>query len=160
MHEMVKPLQWLMGTWKSISAKVMYPTMKTVDFEEKLCFLSAGQPLLNYSSTTWNPKDKAPMHLEYGYLRIDEEGCLVALLTAMNFGISTVEEGTLQEKSLTTNSKSIAHTKFAKMPVVALQRCYCLNDKCQLSYILKMQTERTPLSTHLECLYEKEEEKS
>nr|XP_023023333.1 THAP domain-containing protein 4-like [Leptinotarsa decemlineata] len=161
MHEILKPLKWLIGTWRPIMARVVYPTMKCpVDFDEKLCFLSAGQPVLNYTSTCWHPKVKHLMHLEGGYVRIDEHGCLVTFLTAQNLGISTVEQGVLKDKSLETVNKTISTTTLSNMQILAIERVYILNDKGQLSYTLRIQTAHTPLATHVDCLYEKEKEEN
>ncbi|CAH1174157.1 unnamed protein product [Phaedon cochleariae] len=158
LNDIVKPLCWLMGTWKSISARVSYPTMKCpVDYCENLVFESVGQPLLNYHSLTWNPKDKSPMHLESGFLRIDQDGCSVSFLIAQNFGIATVEEGCVEGSSISTESKSIGSTNFIKGQVVAIHRNYCLNEQGQLVFKMKLQTPKVPLTDHLHVVYEKED---
>ncbi|KAG5865300.1 hypothetical protein JTB14_013796 [Gonioctena quinquepunctata] len=156
-QDVIKPLCWLIGTWKSVSAKAYYPTMKTVMYNEILRFTFTGQPTLDYSVNTWKPEDKSPMHLERGFLRTDESGCLVVLLTAQNFGVSTLEEGIVAENLMKLDSRVIANSKYAKKRVVALQRVYSLNEKGQLIFKCKIQTEKIPLTPHLDCLYDKED---
>lgn len=70
------------GKWNSKSAEAHYPTMcEAVKFREELEFQSEGQPLLNYSSVTKNPKSGNLMHLEKGFLKVDDDYCTLALLT-------------------------------------------------------------------------------
>ncbi|KAJ8934481.1 hypothetical protein NQ314_013356 [Rhamnusium bicolor] len=155
-HEMVKPLCWIIGTWKSISAVINYPNMKSpLNYCEHLSFVSLGQPLLNYTSLTWNAGDRSPMHLESGFLHIDQDGCSVAFLVAQKFGAATVEEGLVRNKFLILSTSCIGHMKFVKKEVVSLLRHYSLNDKGQLQYHTMMQTIDAPLTDHMNALYEK-----
>ncbi|XP_018573555.1 THAP domain-containing protein 4-like [Anoplophora glabripennis] len=155
-HEKLKSLSWMVGEWKSITAVVNYPTMKSpVNYNENLSFTSLGQPFLNYRSLTWNTENGAPMHLESGFLRIDEDEVSVSFLIAQSFGVATVEEGTAKDNAIITNTSAIGHMKFVRQKVVRLQRYYKLNEGGQLEYTVLMETPRTPLTQHVAVLYEK-----
>lgn len=153
--ELVKPLKWLIGKWNSVKAVVSYPTMCPMNYGETLCFSWGGQPLLCYSSSTFHLKDKSPIHLEKGFVRIDANRN-VTLLTAQNFGITTIEEGKCGEEFLFVKSKLIGNTKFIKADVCALTRCYKINEKGQLVFSLKMQTRDVVLTDHLYAVYERD----
>ncbi|XP_030753441.1 THAP domain-containing protein 4-like isoform X2 [Sitophilus oryzae] len=155
-HEVLKNVTWLIGTWKSIKAEVYYPTMKApVQFTELLEFHSMGQPLLNYSSETRHPQNKSVMHLERGFLRVDDDRSTVALLTSQNFGLSTLEEGYVKDKEMVLATACIGIMKFAKQTVLALHRSYRLTEDGKLQYCAMMETPQTPLTKHVEVEYEK-----
>ncbi|XP_060536006.1 peroxynitrite isomerase THAP4-like [Cylas formicarius] len=155
-HEILKNLRWLVGKWKSVSAVANYPTMKSpVEYTETLEFRSEGQPLLNYFSVTRNPKNGSVMHLECGYLRIDDDEKTVAFLTAQNFGLSTLEEGYVEDKTMIVGTACIGIMKFAKQTVLGLHRCYRLNENGRLEYCAMMETPQTPPVVHITAVYEK-----
>lgn len=156
LHDNVKPLSWLLGEWRSISAVADYPTMKNpVHYNEDLSFTSLGRPFLNYKSLTWHAENGTPMHLESGFLHVNEDATSLSFIIAQSLGIATVEEGSVKDNAITLKTSSIGHMKFVKQKVVALERCYKLNEKGQLEYTVLMETIRTPLTQHLAVLYEK-----
>ncbi|CAH0551890.1 unnamed protein product [Brassicogethes aeneus] len=159
MNEILKPLCWLIGHWKSIKAVGFYPTIKSFRYVEQMSFLSVGQPILNYQSVTWNADGKAPMHLESGHMRFDEGTNKVSLLTAQNFGVATVEEGLIcDEQSLLLESVMIGRMSFAKKPFVTkISRCYTLDENGRLNLVMKMETDKTPMQEHLNVMYTKTE---
>ncbi|XP_076260357.1 peroxynitrite isomerase THAP4-like isoform X2 [Rhynchophorus ferrugineus] len=128
-----------------------------VNFVERLEFLSSGQPLLNYLSETRHPQNKSVMHLERGFLRVDDDKCTVAFLTAQNFGLSTLEEGYVKDNNLVLSTACIGIMKFAQQSVLALHRRYRLNEEGKLEYCLMMETPQTPLTKHVVAEYEKVE---
>ncbi|XP_019870599.1 peroxynitrite isomerase THAP4-like [Aethina tumida] len=155
-HEATKPLSWLLGKWKSVSANGSYPTINPFSYCEELTFTTIGQPMLNYNSVTWHPTEKRPMHLESGYLRIKPGTNEVAFMVAHNFGLTSLEEGTVDNKKLNTSSTQIGRMSFAKDPaVIGIQRTYTLNDEGKLELVLAMETENIGLKEHLRVLYEK-----
>ncbi|ERL92339.1 peroxynitrite isomerase THAP4 [Dendroctonus ponderosae] len=157
LHAVLRNLHWLVGKWTSISAEVSYPTMqKVIKFDEVLEFKFMGQPLLTYSSVTTNPQNKGVMHLENGFLRVDEDQCTLAFLTAMNFGLASLEEGYVKGNTVVLASACLGIMKFAKQSILAIHRCYRLNDKGELEYTLLMETPQTPLTLHVEAVYRKE----
>ncbi|XP_018320853.1 THAP domain-containing protein 4-like [Agrilus planipennis] len=157
MSEFVLPLRWLLGSWKSISAKGMYPTYKDFTFCDKLTFKTIGQPMLNYEAVSWNPETLLPIHLESGFLRINPKTPNVAFLVAHNFGVVTLEEGTVCKQTVRFETSGVLTMSFKPGPKVCkLVRQYCLDANYNLRYILYMETDRTPLTTHLEVVYEKD----
>ncbi|XP_050315514.1 peroxynitrite isomerase THAP4-like [Anthonomus grandis grandis] len=159
LHEALKELSWIVGKWKSICGEVKYPTMKKpVQFLEDLEFIYEGQPLLSYKSVTRHPETNNLLHLERGFLRVDEDKCTLAFVTGMNFGIATLEEGYVKDKSIVLSSACIGIMKFAKQTVLGIQRCYRLNENGELEYTLCMETGNTPLTKHVDALYEKADE--
>ncbi|KAF5303628.1 hypothetical protein FQA39_LY09875 [Lamprigera yunnana] len=147
------------GRWKSISAKGYYPTIKPFTYNEEMEFVSVGQPILNYKSTTWHPEEKKPMHLESGFLRINPN-CPndVSFMVSHNFGIVSLEEGTLNGNTMNLRSTAISRMHFGKLPAVTeIARSYqfCPDTK-RLELIVSMSTTNTPqLTEHLRITYEK-----
>ncbi|KAJ8924183.1 hypothetical protein NQ315_006974 [Exocentrus adspersus] len=156
-HEKLKPLSWIIGEWRSVTAIVNYPTMKhPVSYTEKLSFVShQGRPFLNYQSLTWNDLDNSPMHSESGFLHIDDDATSVALILAQAFGVVTIEEGEVKDNTINTTSSHVGHMRLVKHKVVSITRSYRLNEKGQLEYWSMLGTPRTPLTEHIFALYEK-----
>jgi hypothetical protein len=48
MHEMLKPLSWLLGKWRSEGGKCFYPTIKNLDYGEEAEFFQVGQPNIQF----------------------------------------------------------------------------------------------------------------
>ncbi|KAF5308181.1 hypothetical protein FQR65_LT06361 [Abscondita terminalis] len=145
--------------WKSVTAKGKYPTIKPFNYCEEMEFASIGQPMLNYKSVTWHPEEKRPMHLESGHLRINLTSCgEVALLVSHNFGLTSVEEGTVNGYTMNVKTTGISRMKFCKDPAVtAIARTYQFcPDTNKLHLIVCMSTVTTPeLTEHLKIEYEK-----
>uniref|UniRef100_A0A182Q6J4 PAP-associated domain-containing protein n=1 Tax=Anopheles farauti TaxID=69004 RepID=A0A182Q6J4_9DIPT len=149
-HDALKPIQWLIGTWKSISAKGSFPTIKDFTYSEVITFESLGQPLLNYESRSQHPQSGAPMHLERGFLRIKPGTNQVAFMVAHNFGLAVLEEGEATDNGLKLASKSIDRMSFGKDPAVrAIEKRYRLNGDGTLEIQTDMQTDNTPMTNHL-----------
>ncbi|XP_058060067.1 peroxynitrite isomerase THAP4-like [Anopheles bellator] len=157
-HEALKPIQWLIGTWESVSAKGSFPTIRDFSYNEVLKFESLGQPLLMYESRSKNPISGNPMHLESGFLRIKPGTNEVAFMIAHNFGLVVLEEGTASDNGLQLVSKSVDRMSFAKDPAVkATQKTYRLNTDGTLEIQTAMETSNTPLTNHLIALYKKKD---
>lgn len=155
-HEAIKPISWLIGKWKSISANGSYPTIKSFEYCEELEFISVGQPLLNYSSKTWNAMKLNPMKHESGFLRIKPGTNELSFIVAHNFGLASIEEGNVNENEIKLKSVQISRSKFAKDPAVtAIERVISFKDET-LEIVLLMATENTPLTQHLKIIYKKE----
>ncbi|RZB40414.1 DUF1794 domain containing protein [Asbolus verrucosus] len=155
-HEALKPLCWLIGKWKSIKTEGSYPTIQPFTYRDEIKFESIGQPILNYSSTTWHPEKGNPMHLESGFLRIKPGTNEIAFMVSHNFGLTTLEEGCVCNNELTCKSTQISRMSFVKDPsVVAIERSFKLIEGGNLEIELLMETVRTPLTRHLRAVYEK-----
>lgn len=156
-HEALKPIQWLIGTWETISAKGHFPTIKDFVYAEVLTFESLGQPLLNYQARSRNTVSGAPMHLESGFLRIKPGSNQVAFMISHNFGLAVLEEGTASENGLDLESKNISRMSFAKDPSVkALKKTYTLRKDGTLEIRTDMETCTTAMTNHLVAVYEKQ----
>ena len=154
----VEPLEWLIGTWRcEDSAQGSFPTINDFKYGEELTFSNVGQPMLNMSSFTWHPEKKVPMHQETGFLRIKPGTNQVCLVLSHNFGITTVEEGTLDGHSISFESTNIGRMSFAKEPEVK-KLCRGLKlDGEILTQTIFMETSKTPLTKHLEVTYVKKD---
>ncbi|XP_055586781.1 peroxynitrite isomerase THAP4-like [Uranotaenia lowii] len=158
-HEALKPIQWLIGSWESTSCKGHFPTIKSFSYNEVLKFESLGQPLLNYEARSRHLETGAPMHLESGFLRIKPGTSQVAFMVSHNFGLSVLEEGVAKEEGLIElESTSVSRMSFAKDPSVkALKKTYKLNSDGTLEIRTDMETSNTPMTNHLIAVYKKVE---
>lgn len=98
-HPSLAPLEWIMGKWRSVQAKGFYPTIQPFTYNEEIEFISVGQPMLNYVSNSWNSSNSKPMHLERGFLRIVPNSNKVSFMVAHNFGLTSLEEGSIKIKN-------------------------------------------------------------
>jgi THAP domain-containing protein 4 len=154
MHPALGPLKFLIGTWKSTSAKGHFPNIKDFNYEETIEFESIGQPLLNFKSTS--KIGERPMHLESGFLKLVPGTSDVTFLVSHNFGICTIEEGNVDGNKITLKSKEIVRCSTAKDPnVTRIERMIQLKDG-KLEILTDMATTRVPeLTNHLMVVYEK-----
>ncbi|XP_058467840.1 peroxynitrite isomerase THAP4-like isoform X2 [Malaya genurostris] len=157
-HEALKPIQWLIGSWESVTAKGHFPTIKDFNYNEVLKFESLGQPLLNYEARSRNPVSGAPMHLETGFLRIQPGTKHLAFMVSHNFGLTVLEEGLAHENGLELESKSISRMSFAKDPAVkVIKKVFKLHEDGTLEIRTDMETSNTALTNHLMAVYRKME---
>lgn len=119
LHDALKSLAWLEGTWKTEAGKGKFPTIKSFGYHEEIRFTSIGQPMLNYESQTWHPEKKTPMHREVGFLKIIPGTNKVKFILSHNFGLTTIEEGVVDAQRIKLDSTSIARvTEGTKDPAV------------------------------------------
>lgn len=157
-HDALKPIQWLIGSWESISAKGHFPTIKDFTYNEVLKFESVGQPILNYEARSRHSVTGAPMHLESGFLRIKPGSNQLAFMVSHNFGLAVLEEGIATADGLELESKSINRMSFAKDPSVkCIKKVYKLNADGTLEIRTDMETSNTALTNHLVAVYKKTE---
>jgi len=71
-----------------------FPTVEPFRYREQVVFAASGGPVLAYSQRTSDPASGRPMHAENGFLRPAAAGH-VELLLAHSFGLTEVQEGTL-----------------------------------------------------------------
>lgn len=106
MHEALKSLAWLEGTWKTENyGSGKYPTIKDFSYCEEISFTSIGQPMFNYTAQSWHPEAKKPMHRETGFLKVIPGTNKISFVLAHNFGLASIEEGEVTEKVI--NLKTI-----------------------------------------------------
>ncbi|XP_011306579.1 THAP domain-containing protein 4-like [Fopius arisanus] len=158
MHNALKHLGWLEGTWRTISpGEGQYPTLKGFRYEEEIRFISIGQPMFNYESQTWHPEKKNPMHREVGFLRVIPETNKVKLILAHNFGVTSIEEGHTEGMNVILESTGVQRMSEGTKdpPVVKLRREWKLDGET-LEQIIYMATTTTPdLTEHLRAKYSK-----
>ncbi|CAO1430000.1 unnamed protein product [Diamesa tonsa] len=155
MHPAVEPISFLIGTWKSISAKGIYPTINDFSYSEELVYESIGQPVLNYKSVS--RLGDRPAHLESGFLRIVPGTNKISTLGAHNFGITVISEGTFEEKTLSLQSTEISRMSSAKEPkVVKIMTTIKLISEGKLEILTDMATDNTGLTNHLHVIYKKQ----
>ncbi|XP_055551791.1 peroxynitrite isomerase THAP4-like [Wyeomyia smithii] len=158
-HEALKPIQWLIGTWESTVAKGHFPTIKDFTYHEILKFESLGQPLLNYEARSRHPVSGAPMHLESGFLRVKPGTNQLAFMVSHNFGLAVLEEGLATQNSLEFESKSISRISFANDPSVkSIKRNFKLHEDGTMEVTTDMETSTTELTNHLIVIYKKLEQ--
>ena len=112
MHEALKPVAWLLGTWRG-QGKGIYPTIADFTYEEELKFWHAGKPVMAYASRTWSPDDGRAMHSEMGYWRPQDAGSLEVVI-AHSFGLTEVMHGTHNGQAVSLTSVSFQQTPTAK----------------------------------------------
>jgi len=138
-------------------AEGRFPTIKPFAYLDEIKFTSIGQPMLNYEAQSWHAERKNPMHREVGFLKIIPETNKVALVLSHNFGLATVEEGTVLDREIQLRSTSIARMmEGSKEPTVTeLKREFRLVGDC-LEHVVYMATSATTLSEHLRARYVKQ----
>ncbi|KAL0270158.1 UNVERIFIED_CONTAM: hypothetical protein PYX00_007655 [Menopon gallinae] len=155
-HEAVSPIIWLHGKWRAEDGRGVYTNVSPFTYAEEIQFSSYGQPGLNYSSVSWNPKKKMPMHLESGFLRIKPDTNELAFLVAHNFGLVTVEEGRVADQTIELDCDSILRMSFSNGPkVTKTRRTFTLTSDSVLEQVLYMETSNSPMTEHLRVVYRK-----
>ncbi|XP_046382855.1 peroxynitrite isomerase THAP4-like [Ischnura elegans] len=154
-NDAVKPISWLIGRWKTEQGKGYYPTIEPFGYCEEVEFTSIGQPILNYHSYSWHPEKKNPMHLETGFLRIKPGTNELAFMVAHNFGLSVIEEGTVDGTTVVLKTKKINRMSFAKGSAVLVTVRTLSLEGDKLKQVISMATDTQPLTEHLTAIYEK-----
>ncbi|CRK88253.1 CLUMA_CG002034, isoform A [Clunio marinus] len=155
MHPALQPIEFLIGTWTSESAVGHFPTINDFKYDETIYFEEIGQPLLNFKSIS--KIGERPMHLESGFLRILPGTSKVAFMVSHNFGLCSVEEGSVEGCNIVLESSGIQRISFAKDPMVTkIRRTITLLEDMKLEIKTDMATTNTPeLTNHLIVIYKK-----
>lgn len=88
----IKPLEWIVGKWTSFEATGEFPTIKKFEFNETVEFKFIGQPVINFSSITYEPQTGSPKHLEEGFVRVKPGTNTVALINSHISGMVQYSE--------------------------------------------------------------------
>lgn len=119
LHEALKSLAWLEGTWRIENCgDGKYPTIENFSYCEEINFASIGQPMFNYTAQSWHPESKKPMHRETGFLKVIPGTNKVSLVVAHNFGLTTIEQGEITGKTINLRSTDISRMEGTKLPAV------------------------------------------
>lgn len=157
LHESVKHLDWLLGEWKSESGNGKYAdTIQPFNYAEQISFSHAGQPMLIYNAVSWNNASRKPMHLESGFLKVKPGTNEVSMIVAHNFGLTTIEEGKIENNQITLLSVNIGRSSFAKgAQVKGIVRSWSKSDDGDVMYEMHMETDSQPMQFHLSAKYSK-----
>lgn len=153
--EALKPLEWLLGKWKTVEATAIYPTMKDFSYAEELEFTHNGQPNIQFTLSSFNPESKAPMHREIGFIRIKPGTNCVAFISSHNIGLADLEEGVVEGQQLTLETTNLGRMSFGKPPAVEKLKRVIRREGDFLEQIVDMATSNTPLTQHLSARYQK-----
>ncbi|KAL8595911.1 hypothetical protein ACOMHN_018223 [Nucella lapillus] len=159
-HEMVKPLAWLLGKWREEKeGRGQYPTIKDFQYGEEAEFFTVGQPNVQFSFYSWKAEPQTPLHREVGFIRIKPKTNQIAFLSAHNNGVTEIEEGEVNEKeqTLTVKTTGIHRISFAKDPETKKVERTFTRKGDELKYVFSMETSITPMSEHLTMTFKKVE---
>lgn len=145
MHELVRPLAFLLGTWRGTGTGE-YPTIQTFEYGEEVHFWHVGKPMLAYTQRTWALDDKRPLHAEMGYWRPQRDG-RIELVIAHPTGVVEIETGTIDGKSITLETTRVVGTESAKEVNHLTRTFHGEGDK--LRYRVGMAAVGVPLTHHL-----------
>ena len=134
LHRAVEPLAFLLGTWSG-SGRGHYPTIDDFTYEEEVRFWHVGRPYRAYAQRTWSPETGAPMHMEMGYWRPQQDGHIEVVI-AHPFGIAELLEGRLDGTIIDLKSTSLAATATAKSVVDIRRKFEVVRDV--LAYIVEI----------------------
>ncbi len=147
LHDDLRPLAFLLGTWRGEGAGE-YPTIEPFAYREELRFEHVGDTFLLYQQASWSPDDGAPIHFERGFLRAGEPG-RVEFTLAHPIGLTEIGEGTLDETAFDLTSTSVGRTSTG-LTTTAVIRSYRVEGDV-LRYRTDMATDETRMALHLEA---------
>jgi len=153
--ELLRPIAWLIGNWESKNGAGYFPTISNFNYNDIMEFRLCGkQPSLAYTGSSSHPEKGNPMHLESGFLRARGEN-LFSFMVAHNFGLTTLEEGSLNNQVVLLKSTSIGRMSEAKDPqVLQIERKFIFIDENTVEQEISMATSNTPILTkHLTATY-------
>ena len=144
LHEALRPLAFLLGTWRGSGAG-KYPGIDDFEYGEETRFWHYGRPVLAYSQRTWSVASGAPMHSETGFWRPAGAGIEVVLAHA--FGITEILSGRVEAQTITLRSESLASAPTAKRVEAVTRTVEVARDV--LSYDVGMAFGEHDLQPHL-----------
>jgi hypothetical protein len=148
LHPAVEPLGFLLGTWRG-EGSGGYPTVEPFVYGERIVFDHVGDEFLMYEMESWSlADDRAPLHLERGFLRPGAEPDTVELTLAHPLGLTEISEGRVDGTSLELSATAVARTPTGSA-VVGLLRRYRV-DGDVMTYEIDMAMEATSLTRHLD----------
>ncbi|XP_035693876.1 peroxynitrite isomerase THAP4-like [Branchiostoma floridae] len=161
LHDALKPLAWLLGTWRGEEGKGDYPTIKDFKYKEEVKFDHVGQPNLHLHNNSQfcssHYETGKPLHREKGFLKIQPGTSHLALVNTQNVGIVELSEGEVKGQEIMLESHTIGRMTFGKDPAVTkIQRTFRLVDADTLEQVVHMETSATaPAQHHLSIQYKK-----
>ncbi|XP_059163071.1 uncharacterized protein LOC131946372 isoform X2 [Physella acuta] len=157
-HDLLKPLAWLFGKWRSEDGKGQYPTVSDFTYAEEVEFFPIGmKPIVEYKFYSWKPENGLPLHRETGFIRIKPETNHIAFVSAHNLGVVEIQEGEVTGQELTVETTNLGRTSFNKPPEVKTLKRKLKRIGDQLEQVIDMQTTKTEMTEHLRITFKKTE---
>jgi hypothetical protein len=147
LHEDLRPLAFLLGTWRG-EGRGEYPTIDPFSYVEELTFDHVGDTFLRYQQESWASDDHAPIHFERGFLRPGVAGSIEFTL-AHPIGLTEVSEGALAGTSFELTSIDMGRTTTGLTTTSVIRRYDVDGDV--MRYRTDMATDDTPVALHLEA---------
>lgn len=151
LHDALRPLAFLLGTWRGRGTG-RYPGIDDFVYAEEARFSHYGRPVVVYSQRTWSPATGAPMHSETGFWRPVDTGIEVVLAHA--FGIAEILTGTLAGQAITMRSESLTSAPTAKRVEAVARTVEVSGDT--LAYDVQMAFGEHELQPHLRAELQRE----
>ena len=145
LHPDMKPLAFLLGTWRGEGAGE-WPTSEPFRYGEELIFEHVGRPRLDYRQSSWDLEDNSAVHYERGFFRIHGPG-KVGIVLAHQMGAVEVAEGTVSGSVIECASTSVGLLSSAPEITELRRRIEVADDT--LTYDLWMAMTDIPLTHHV-----------
>jgi hypothetical protein len=152
-HDALRPLAFLLGTWRGTGAG-KYPGIDDFEYAEEARFWHYGRPVLAYSQRTWAPASGAPMHSEMGFWRMTPGGVEVVLAHA--FGITEILSGSVEGQTVALRSRTLESAPTAKRVEAVGRQLEVAGET--LTYEVEMAFGDNALQPHLAASLEREPE--
>lgn len=144
LHEALRPLAFLLGTWRGTGAG-KYPGIDDFEYEEETRFWHYGRPVLAYSQRTWAIASGAPMHSEMGFWR--PAGGRIEVVLSHAFGITEILTGTVDGERVSLRSEGLHSAPTAKHVEAVARELEASGDA--LTYDVRMAFGEHDLQPHL-----------
>jgi len=157
----LQSIGFLVGRWRAeFSGKARFPTIPIFTYGEQVDFTITEKPVfgvssINYTAFAWS-SDQIALHSEYGTVHVRSGTNQVSLVTVMNNGFTTIEEGEVRDKTIDLKLIDIGRISWSRdLPVLDLRREWTLVDSDTLDHRLTMQTLTNVLQEHAFIRYKK-----
>jgi len=157
----LQSIGFLVGRWRAeFAGKARFPTIPIFTYGEQVDFTISerpqfGIPSLNYTAFAWS-SDQIALHSEYGTIHVRSGSNQVSLVTVMNNGFTTVEEGEVRGNNIDLKLIDIGRISWSRdLPVLDLRREWALVDPDTLDHRVTMQTLTNIMQEHVYIRYKK-----
>jgi hypothetical protein len=163
-------LAWLLGTWEG-TGEVVYPTIETRSFKQRVEFSQNGKPFLYYLSRSWeiDPDGKVlgPLNMETGFWRPrpadqaeGEEAIPIEVLLSHPTGFLEAMLGEIRGPRVEIATSKVikvesakdyrrGHRLYGHIPAGAAMSPYPPLPVSQLMWVYEMEAMGQPLQPHI-----------
>lgn len=155
--DILTPIRWLLGRWRSVSASIQHPEFHNVDIRGNLNIIDNGlAPTFIYTSIKTHGINNSILQYSTGFISLKGNVPLVYLYYVGKQGIMCTEKGTFEGRSLHLVSTYIYEVplKDQKLNVTRYERFFKLKGT-KLYYRLLYETLEKPLEEIASITYEK-----